>query len=79
MLYPPGAARVEGLTFLFVILSDPERSEGESKDPYSCKNHSVAAWPSSKLEIVGGHRGPSTPRDDTQKLRALVRQVIAAC
>jgi hypothetical protein len=25
---------VEGSVLLFVILSDPERSEGESKDPY---------------------------------------------
>jgi hypothetical protein len=28
---------VEGSVLLFVILSDPERSEGESKEPYSCK------------------------------------------
>jgi len=33
MLYPPGAARVEGLAFLSVILSDPERSEGEVEGP----------------------------------------------
>jgi hypothetical protein len=70
MLYPPGAARVEELAFLSVILSDPERSEGESKDPYSCKNHNVAAWPSSKSEIVGGHRGPSTPRSPRRPRRS---------
>jgi mannitol-1-phosphate/altronate dehydrogenase len=44
--------------FLSVILS--ERSE--SKDPYNCKNHSVAAWDRNKVGIVDGQRGPSTPR-----------------
>jgi len=34
---PRAGAAVEGSTFLSVILSDPERSEGESKEPYSCK------------------------------------------
>ena len=32
---PRAGAAVEGSTFLSVILSDPERSEGESKDPYT--------------------------------------------
>ena len=29
--------RIRGYAFLSVILSDPERSEGESKDPYTCE------------------------------------------
>src|ERR1019366_3906078 len=44
-----------------VILS--ERSE--SKEPYSCKNHSAAISHGNKSGIAGGHRGPSTPRSNT--------------
>jgi len=32
-----GGREVEEPAFLSVILSDPERREGESKDPYNCQ------------------------------------------
>jgi hypothetical protein len=62
------------IEFEGVILS--ERSE--SKDPYSCKKFSLAAWRSNPsprlLAVIGvprllGRRGDLVARDDTQKTR----------